>query len=220
MMYAEPSASSLQEWHYVILGEKETDFAGGVYHGTISFPPDYPFSPPSIRMYTPSGRFIPGKSICLSMTSFHPESWSPSWSISTILLGFQSYFYSNDHGIGALCSTPGREIRRLASESMAYNKRDSDFCSLFPYLLSSDDATKRSMETCSPPLTKRQAEEIPVGDESQEKHVSKNKKFKKIASSGVDVCEIIDVAGADQGLEDAVSQSPLKSSVVIDLTAD
>jgi ubiquitin-conjugating enzyme E2 J2 len=217
MMHAEPSASSLQEWHYVILGEKETDFAGGVYHGTISFPPDYPFSPPSIRMYTPSGRFIPGKSICLSMTSFHPESWSPSWSISTILLGFQSYFYSNDHGIGALCSTPAHEIRRLASESMAYNKRDSDFRSLFPYLLSSGDATK-SRETCSPSLTKRQAEQIPVVDKSQEKRASQNKKFKKTASSGVDVCEIIDVADADQGLEE-VSQS-LKSSVVIDLTAD
>ena len=32
----------------------------------------------SICMLTPSGRFEPNTNLCLSMTDFHPESWSPS----------------------------------------------------------------------------------------------------------------------------------------------
>ena len=139
-IHAEPSVSSLKKWHYVIIGDKDTAFSGGVYHGTIQFPDDYPFSPPtSIRMLTPNGRFTPNGKICMSITSFHPESWSPSWSISTILLGFQSYFYGQEGGIGVLYGTAEGEIRRLAAQSMAFNTRNKEFCVLFPYLLSLED---------------------------------------------------------------------------------
>lgn len=37
-------------------------------------------------MVTPSGRFEPGKRLCLSMSDFHPESWNPAWKVSTILV--------------------------------------------------------------------------------------------------------------------------------------
>jgi ubiquitin-conjugating enzyme E2 J1 len=39
-------AAPLVEWHFTICGADETDFAGGVYHGRILLPPDYPFKPP------------------------------------------------------------------------------------------------------------------------------------------------------------------------------
>lgn len=50
---------------------------GGFYHGIVDFPSEYPFKPPQIKMYTPSGRFEVDRPLCLSMTNFHPESWNP-----------------------------------------------------------------------------------------------------------------------------------------------
>jgi hypothetical protein len=38
-----------------------------------------------ITMVTPSGRFQPNTRLCLSMTDYHPESWNPMWSVSSIL---------------------------------------------------------------------------------------------------------------------------------------
>ncbi|WPT16197.1 Ubiquitin-conjugating enzyme E2 J2 [Picochlorum sp. SENEW3] len=170
-IHAEPSASSLREWHYVIVGDKDSVFTGGVYHGTISFPEDYPFSPPtSIRMRTPNGRFIPNEKICLSITSYHPESWSPLWNISTLLLGFQSFFYCHEKGaIGVLQGTRERDIRRMAAQSMEFNKKDKEFCSLFPYLLV---PPKEEEETAASP-TKRKATEL-LKPEMQHKKSKRN----------------------------------------------
>jgi ubiquitin-conjugating enzyme E2 J2 len=32
-------------------------FLGGLYHGKLVFPSEFPFKPPSIYMITPNGRF-------------------------------------------------------------------------------------------------------------------------------------------------------------------
>ena len=42
------------EWHFTIRGPSETDFEGGIYHGRIVLPPDYPMKPPSIILLTVS----------------------------------------------------------------------------------------------------------------------------------------------------------------------
>jgi ubiquitin-conjugating enzyme E2 J2 len=54
---ASPKESNILEWHYVLQGSKGSDFEGGFYHGIITFPPSYPYKPPSIQMLTPNGRF-------------------------------------------------------------------------------------------------------------------------------------------------------------------
>jgi ubiquitin-conjugating enzyme E2 J2 len=46
---ARPSHSDIREWHYVLEGSEGTPFEGGVYHGKIKFPEEYPFKPPGIR---------------------------------------------------------------------------------------------------------------------------------------------------------------------------
>ena len=88
---AVPCESNLLEWHYVLDGPKGSPYEGGYYHGLLRFPPAYPFKPPSILMYTPSGRFETNVRICLSMSDFHPESWNPMWSVSSILSGLLSF---------------------------------------------------------------------------------------------------------------------------------
>lgn len=42
--------------HYVVLGPEGTPYVGGLYHGKLVFPRQFPFKPPSIYMITPNGR--------------------------------------------------------------------------------------------------------------------------------------------------------------------
>lgn len=130
-----PSPSNLLEWHYVLEGDKDSDYAGGYYHGKIIFPTTYPFKPPSIMMLTPSGRFEPGAKICLSISDFHPESWNPLWGVSMILLGLQSFFYETASTTGALHNVSAAEKRRLASQSLEFNARNMTYRKLFPDLI-------------------------------------------------------------------------------------
>lgn len=81
--------------HYVIQGPPDTPYHGGEYYGRLTFPSDYPYKPPSIRMSTPSGRFQPDTRLCLTMSDFHPSLWNPSWSVATILNGLLSFMVSN-----------------------------------------------------------------------------------------------------------------------------
>ena len=68
-----PNEANILEMHYVIEGSENTPYAGGVYHGKLIFPKDYPLKPPSVMMLTPNGRFQPNRRLCLSMSDFHPE---------------------------------------------------------------------------------------------------------------------------------------------------
>lgn len=43
---------NLFEWHFTIRGAKDTPFEGGIYHGRIILPADYPFQPPEIALLT------------------------------------------------------------------------------------------------------------------------------------------------------------------------
>lgn len=50
---AEALESDIFEWQFAIRGPDGTDFEGGIYHGRILLPHDYPFRPPSFIMLTP-----------------------------------------------------------------------------------------------------------------------------------------------------------------------
>jgi hypothetical protein len=78
---AHPLPNNLLEWHFVLEGAADSEYAGGVYHGRLVFPAQYPFKPPSISLYTPTGRFAINTKLCLSITDYHPESWNPMWSV-------------------------------------------------------------------------------------------------------------------------------------------
>jgi ubiquitin-conjugating enzyme E2 J2 len=82
---AVPLEKNILEWHYVIRGIGV--YEGGYYHGKLVFPPEYPMKPPAVYMLTESGRFQTHKRLCLSMSDYHPETWNPMWSVSSILAG-------------------------------------------------------------------------------------------------------------------------------------
>lgn len=68
---AQPLDDNLFEWHFTVRGPDETDFQGGIYHGRIILPAEYPMKPPSIMILTPNGRFEINKKICLSISGIY-----------------------------------------------------------------------------------------------------------------------------------------------------
>ena len=118
--HASPLENDMFEWHFTIRGAPDTDFAGGIYHGRILLPSDYPFKPPNIVFLTPSGRFETGVKVCLSFSAHHPELWQPAWGIRLILEALISFLPTPaDGAIGALDWTSD-ERKKLALESVKY----------------------------------------------------------------------------------------------------
>lgn len=129
---ARPSESNLLDWHYVITGPPGTPYEGGQYHGRITFPSDYPFKPPRIKMSTPSGRFEINQRLCLSMSDFHEESWNPSWSVSTIVTGLLSFMTGDERTTGSIVTSNQTKIN-LAGKSKEYNTYSNPaFKEVFP----------------------------------------------------------------------------------------
>ena len=86
----------------MIFGLKDCAYEGGIYHGKLTFPKEYPLKPPGIVMLTPSGRFEVNKKICMSYSDFHPELWNPLWGVATIVIGTISFMMTEDITYGGI----------------------------------------------------------------------------------------------------------------------
>ncbi|GHJ83847.1 hypothetical protein NliqN6_0249 [Naganishia liquefaciens] len=122
---------NILDWHFIIRGPPDSPYAGGEYHGLIMFPSEYPFKPPDIKLFTPSGRFETNTKICMSMTSYHPSSWNAAWSVATILTGLLSFMLGDEITTGAV-KTTDEEKKRFAAASHAFNIANRKFRDIFP----------------------------------------------------------------------------------------
>ncbi|KAL2530631.1 Ubiquitin-conjugating enzyme E2 32 [Forsythia ovata] len=112
-----PLEENIFEWQFAIRGPQDTEFEGGIYHGRIQLPSEYPFKPPSFMLLTPSGRFETQTKICLSISNHHPEHWQPSWSVRTALVALIAFMPTHPNGaLGSLDYTK-EERRALAIKS-------------------------------------------------------------------------------------------------------
>lgn len=144
---AAPLETNMFDWHFTLRGPRDTEFEGGIYHGRIILPSDYPFKPPNIMLLTPNGRFEVKKKICLSISAYHPEEWQPAWGVRLILEALISFMPTSGEGaIGALDFSTS-ERKRLAKVSVDYT---CDTCGrvldLLPELRAKnedDDAAKK-----------------------------------------------------------------------------
>ena len=101
-------------------------------------------------MFTPNGRFEVKTRLCLTMSDYHPESWSQAWKVPTLLNGLLSFMVTNDCGhIGGISST-SEERKKLAKESLETNKKNPKFCELFPELCGSSEPAKSSVTSTQP----------------------------------------------------------------------
>jgi len=109
-----PLGKNLLRWHFSVKGPANSPYENGLYHGRVLLPKDYPGSPPRIQMLTDSGRFIPGTDICLSASSYHPESWTPRWTVLSLVEGLRLHMLTSPNEIGGLNASS--EIRKKLAE--------------------------------------------------------------------------------------------------------
>lgn len=120
LFHAEPLPDNLFEWHFSFRGPPNSVYEGGIYHGKIILPLEYPLQPPTVVMLSPSGRFEENAKICLSATGFHPEMWQPSWTIKTLLLALIGFMESPGAGaIGSLEASDDQR-REIAQQSRSW----------------------------------------------------------------------------------------------------
>lgn len=183
---ARPSPSDILEWHYVLEGSEGTPFSGGYYYGKIKFPQEYPYKPPGISMTTPNGRFMTQKKICLSMSDFHPESWNPMWSVSSILTGLLSFMMDTSPTTGSVNTTTA-EKQRLAKSSMSFNCKNATFRKMFP-----EYVEKYNKQQLSEQVTSEQPKSSETGQDKSPRSVLEN----NVESTGEDLKRV-------EGLKDA-----------------
>ncbi|KAM9804827.1 ubiquitin-conjugating enzyme E2 G2 [Neosynchiropus ocellatus] len=101
------------EWEALIMGPQDTCFEGGVFPAILSFPSDYPLSPPKMRftcdMFHPN--IYPDGRVCISILhapgddpmgyESSAERWSPVQSVEKILLSVVSMLAEPNDESGA-----------------------------------------------------------------------------------------------------------------------
>ncbi|KAJ0979918.1 hypothetical protein J5N97_015392 [Dioscorea zingiberensis] len=112
-----PLEENIFEWQFAIRGPRDSEFEGGIYHGRIQLPAEYPFKPPAFMLLTPNGRFETQKKICLSISNYHPEHWQPSWSVRTALVALIAFMPTNPEGALGSLDYKKEERHKLAIKS-------------------------------------------------------------------------------------------------------
>lgn len=115
-----PYGNNLLKWHFSVMGPPNSEYDGGIYHGRVLLPKDYPGSPPRVQVLTPCGRFISGHDICLSASNYHPESWTPKWTVLALIDALRLHMITQANEIGGMTATPS-ERRRLARASRSWS---------------------------------------------------------------------------------------------------
>uniref|UniRef100_A0A3B4DMG4 Ubiquitin-conjugating enzyme E2 G2 n=1 Tax=Pygocentrus nattereri TaxID=42514 RepID=A0A3B4DMG4_PYGNA len=101
------------EWEALIMGPEDTCFEGGVFPAILSFPSDYPLSPPKMKftcdMFHPN--IYPDGRVCISILhapgddpmgyESSAERWSPVQSVEKILLSVVSMLAEPNDESGA-----------------------------------------------------------------------------------------------------------------------
>ncbi|KAL3811584.1 hypothetical protein ACHAXA_004038 [Cyclostephanos tholiformis] len=113
-----PFNKNMLRWHFSIKGPHNSVYEQGVYHGLILLPKNYPAMPPRIQMLTPNGRFMTNVDICLSASNYHPETWTPKWTILSLVNALRLHMLTLANEIGGIISS---------DESKRWYARESRF---------------------------------------------------------------------------------------------
>jgi ubiquitin-conjugating enzyme E2 J1 len=147
--------------HFTIRGADDTDFAGGVYHGRILLPAEYPYRPPHILFTTPTGRFQCHTKICLSFSAYHPELWQPAWGIRLILEALIAFLPTPADGAIGAVNASSAERQRLAKISQQFKCACcGPIMDLLPPLTVKDDPSTSSSPSKSTSRFQKEIEQL------------------------------------------------------------
>ena len=114
-----PLKNNKHIWHFTLMGHKKTAYEGGLFHGKIVLPQNYPFKPPDLIFFNENGRFQPNTKICLTITAFFSKTWTPAWSLRTMIEAIHSIFLDIDNGTGFIKTTNAQK-KQMAKTSRNY----------------------------------------------------------------------------------------------------
>lgn len=154
---------SLRTWHFSFTGLPGSPYEGGLYHGRILLPPDYPSRPPSLQLLSPSGRFKINTDICISASAFHPETWQPHlWSIHSLVEAIRLHMAVDDshagHQVGGIVSSV-HQRRVSARQSQSFRLRISATTASNGFLIDHTNMIKRGYVEL-PILDREEHEEV------------------------------------------------------------
>ncbi|KAF5100065.1 hypothetical protein D0Z00_001402 [Geotrichum galactomycetum] len=127
------------EWECLIQGPEDTPYDGGLFAATLSFPSDYPLSPPKMKFT--SNIFHPNiykdGTVCISI--LHPpgddpnmyehasERWSPIQSVEKILISVMSMLAepNDESGANIDASKMWRDDREQFNKIVRQNVKDT-----------------------------------------------------------------------------------------------
>lgn len=99
---ATPLDDSIFTWHCNIRAPSDSAYAGGVFHVEMTFPQDYPCSPPGLTIFVSSLNHpnVFGTKLCLDMLEPAPkgngrwyEGWNSAYTVESILIQLQSFLF-------------------------------------------------------------------------------------------------------------------------------
>lgn len=135
-------SENVSTWYFIIHGLIDTDYENGIYLGKVLLPAKYPFSPPDFIFLTDSGRFQINQKLCTSFTGFHQDLYSPSWNISSMLIGLVSFMTDSQEtkeseGIAGIKVSKEEKqiIARLSIENIKNNEIYKNYFTEFKDIL-------------------------------------------------------------------------------------
>jgi|LakMenEpi03Aug12_release.lakeMendotaPanAssembly.Ray.scaffolds.fasta_scaffold341885_1 ubiquitin-conjugating enzyme E2 J2 len=176
---------------YFLLKPADEPYKGGYYIGKIMLPIDYPAKAGDFMMLTPNGRFEIDHKICLTNSGYHNESWTPTWSIRNMIIGFISIFLSDaEHGIAHI-KKPHAERKTMAQNSIKFNlEKYKSIFTRFDYFVNEDGSIK----------SEQQINEIVAPKKKEPKEVELAKKEEPVKEEPVKKEEfvVVDIKKADK----------------------
>ena len=114
--------NNLTQVHFSVQGPEDCMFSGGIYHGIIKLPNEFPFRAPHIQLLTPNGRFDLRTDVCIDgYTAWHEESWSASKNIAAIIRAVRSIFADLSQRGNGYCHVPVEaEVMKSKFESKTW----------------------------------------------------------------------------------------------------
>ncbi|CAA3032657.1 ubiquitin-conjugating enzyme E2 32, partial [Olea europaea subsp. europaea] len=67
-----PLEENIFEWQFAIRGPQDSEFEGGIYHGRIQLPAEYPFKPPSFLLLTSIWMVLAVRTALVALIAFLP----------------------------------------------------------------------------------------------------------------------------------------------------
>jgi len=98
--FAYPLENDNFNWHFTIKGEKNSEFEGGIYHGNMNIPNNYPENKPVIQFFTPNGRFALNTSLCLYIDQ--NCNWKTEWTLINMLEALIKYMPIQESHTGSI----------------------------------------------------------------------------------------------------------------------